>query len=143
MNSYLILGCLVIAYRIVLLASYREPEEKKVICFCVEVCLSSIVFEMVQFGLWKFVSNLAKSNKWLLRKLKFTNKKRFSNLLRTSFYVNIASMSCFSAFFCANSWSPQNSVNIELCYKKHTCAVVLEFFTFIRLVWVPHNLTCQ
>ena len=31
------------------------------------------------------------------------------------------------AFFCESSWSRQNSVNIELCYRKRRCAAVLAF----------------
>ena len=33
----------------------------------------------------------------------------------------------FGMFFCESGWSRQNSVNIELRYRKRRCAVVLEF----------------
>ena len=32
-----------------------------------------------------------------------------------------------AAFFCESSWSRQNSVNIELCYRKRRCAALLAF----------------
>ena len=83
----------------------------------------------------KFVSNLAKSNKWLLRKSKLSNKKRFSKLLHTSFYVNVASTRCFSR-------APNDCFLEIICAEKQMLPRIFYCLRTVKISrWLLHSCT--